>query len=562
MGCSLRRLTPGLVVLLLLVLAPARADDGGPLSPGRAERPNIVLIMVDDMGFSDVGAYGAEVIETPHIDRLAARGVRFTQFYNHARCSPTRASLMTGQYPHRAGMGFLASNRYSDDFTEKRPTMEYQGFLNERTVTIAEALRQAGYQTFMSGKWHMGARETSRPRTRGFDRFYGILGGATNYFRPDDLRLDGETIPQSELGADYYVTDAFTDHAMRFIEEGDRDRPFFLYLAYTAPHWPLQAPNEDIAKYEDAFAMGWDALRRQRLRNQKEMGLFPKTLRLSPRHPESYPWTEEYDRGRMARRMAVYAAMMDRVDQNVGRLMEQLDALGETENTLVVFLSDNGACAEPIGKDDLYEERAGPADSFEGYLLPWANASNTPFRLFKHWVHEGGVATPLIAAWEGQIPAGTINRRQTGHVKDLMATFLDAAGAEYPATRDGTETLPLAGRSVLPAMRDPDSADNAPIFFEHEGNRAVRDGRWKLVSVYNGIHENIMRVGTGRRTGEWELYDMRRDRTELEDLSDVYPARTKAMQEEYERWADRVGVVDWETIIEVGGYHRVEHTEE
>ncbi len=524
-------------------------------APREDARPNIVLIMLDDMGFSDIGCYGSE-IRTPNLDSLAERGTRYTNFTNCARCCPTRASALTGLYPHQVGVGFMTyGNRYNQAIYESVGAPQYQGHLNRHCVTIAEALGSSGYQTFMSGKWHVGTREGERPTDRGFDRFYGILGGACNYWRPDPENLRYGEEPVENLPDDFYSTDYFTRYAVRFIRQADASRPLFLYVAYNAPHWPLHAWPEDIARYSGSYMMGWDELRRRRLARQKEMGLFGPRVRLTPRDEESYPWEEEFDKEGMDLRMATYAAMIDRVDQGVGRILEALQATGREQNTLVMFLSDNGGCAEPIGKNS--PQAPGPADSFLGYLLPWANASNTPFRLFKHWVHEGGIATPFIVCWPAQVPAGVINSEQIGHVKDLMPTCLEAAGADYPSAFRGHKILPCEGRSLLHSLLDPDSVANHTIYWEHEGNRAVRDGRWKLVSYYNEVHEQ--KPGTGRRTGRWQLYDLAEDRTELNDLVNVYPGEARLLERKYEEWARRTGVLDWEDAIRQAGLDQPEN---
>lgn len=514
-------------------------------------QPNIVLIMVDDMGFSDIGPYGSE-IRTPNLDSLAAAGVRFTQFYNAGRCCPTRASLLTGLYPHQAGVGYMEpANRYNRPIVERLRAPQYQGYLNRGCVTIAEVLRSAGYQTFMTGKWHVGAAATQRPWERGFDRYFGILAGSSNHFRPGDRLYCQDR--QCEAPPDFYTTDYFSRYAARFIEEASRERPFFLYVAFTAPHWPIQAWPEDIERYRRRYDIGWDELRRRRFARQKELGLFPPELKLSPRDAESYPW-EEADQEDMSLRMAVFAAMIDRVDQGVGRILSALRQTGEERDTLVLFLSDNGGCAEPYGRNRPSRLPPGPAESETAYYLPWANASNTPFRLFKHWAHEGGIATPLIASWPGKTPMGVINAKQIGHVKDIMATCLEAAGVKYPAVYDGRPVQPIEGRSLLPAMLDAGAAANHPIYWEHEGNRAVRDGRWKLVSCYNEVREQTDRVGTGRRTGKWELYDMLADRTELRNLADVYPRKAEELARKHEEWSARVGVIDWEELLRLGGF--------
>ncbi len=523
-----------------------------------AAPPNIVLIMVDDMGFSDIGPYGAE-IRTPNLDKLAATGVSYTQFYNAGRCCPTRASLLTGLYPHQAGIGYMEpGNRYNKPIVERLGAPQYQGHLNRRCVTIAEALKPSGYQTFMTGKWHVGQGTGERPWERGFERFFGILGGASNFFRPGNRLYSGSE--QVEAPDDFYTTDYFSRYAATYIREASPDHPFFLYVAYTAPHWPIQAWPEDIARYQGKYKIGWDELRRRRLARQKELGLFAPELRLSPRHPESYPW-EEADQDDMDLRMAVYAAMIDRVDQGIGDILAALNETGTAENTLIMFLSDNGGCAEPYGRNQKNQVPPGPAESSTGYYLPWANASNTPFRLFKHWVHEGGIATPLIVSWPGKTPAGVINTTQIGHVKDIMATFLDAAGVEYPETFGGQELQPLEGESLLPSLLNPEAVTHRTVYWEHEGNRAIRDGRWKLVSYYNEIHEEMARVGTGRRTGEWELYNLETDRTELLNLVGSYPVKARELANKWEEWAARLGVLDWEELLRLGRYDRIDGLE-
>ncbi len=494
--------------LLALILAAAARP--------QAAKPNIVVIMADDMGFSDLGCYGSE-IRTPQLDRLAAGGLRFTQFYNGARCCPTRAALLTGLYAHQAGVGHMVENR---------GTPAYQGFLNDRCVTIAEALRPAGYRTLMAGKWHVGENRPHWPVDRGFDRTYSLISGGSNYFGLDKGRkmaLDGE--PTTSSGENFYMTDAFSDHAVKFIDEAkDLKKPYFLYLAFTSPHWPLHARPEEIAKYRGTYKVGWDALRERRHRKQIEMGIVDAKWPLTPRDEKAPAWTDVKDADERDLRMAVYAAQIDRMDQNIGRVLEKLD-----DNTLVLFLADNGGCAEEIHRGKKGAE-IGTKESFESYGLPWANASNTPFRLYKHWVHEGGIATPLIAHWPAVIRKGGGLTSQPGHLIDLMATCLDVAGAEYPKTFQGRQITPLEGKSLAPIFRAGTREGHETIYWEHEGNKAVRQGKWKLVA---------------RHKGGWELYDLEADRTEMTGLADKEPARVKEMAAKWDAWADRVGVQPW-----------------
>ena len=522
-------------------------------------KPNIILILVDDMGYSDIGCYGSE-ISTPNLDGLAAGGMRFTQMYNCARCCPSRASLMTGLYPHQAGVGHMVNYV---------PHPSYHGFINDRCVTIAEALKRGGYRTYLSGKWHCGGQydakkpETWRPGTegfptpptRGFDRFYGTVAGAGNYFNPHALMEDDRFIEVPDEG--YYYTDAISDEAAAMIDDAaDRDEPFFLHVSYTAPHWPLHAMEEDIATYEGKYRAGWDAFRTARHEQLKGMGVLDAKWDISPRDEQAPPWQDHDAKRRDWEdvRMAVYAAQVDRMDRGVGVIVETLRQRGLLDNTLVMFLSDNGGCAEFLAEDGFTHRysmtgpggpsidvgnyigrRPGPADTFMSYDLPWANVSNTPFRLYKHWVHEGGISTPLIAHLPGMIPPNTFSH-QPCHVIDLMATCLDVAGVEYPEQYNGQAITPLEGESLLPAMRGEQWQREREILWEHEGNRAVRQGQWKLVS---------------KHPGEWELYDMNEDRTELNDLAAKNAAKVRELAGIYERFADRANVLPWEEVGEL-----------
>ena len=491
-------------------------------------RPNIVLIMADDMGFSDIGCYGSE-IRTPNLDGLAARGIRFTQFYNTARCCPTRSSLLTGLYAHQAGVGHMVSDRGFP---------AYQGYLNDRSVTIAEALRPAGYTTLMAGKWHVGEDRPHWPVDRGFDRYFGLISGGSNYFRLDpgrQMALDNQ--PYTPPAEGFYMTDAFTDHALQFLDQAAaKAQPFFLYLAYTAPHWPLHALPEDIARYRGRYRMGWDALRVARHRRMIELGLVDRRWPLTPRDPRAPAWDQVTDQEMRDLRMAVYAAQIDRMDQNIGRVLGRLRAIGAEENTLVLFLADNGGCAEEVNRG-VPGALPGSKDSFMSYGLPWANASNTPFRLYKHWVHEGGISTPLIARWPAAIRQTNTITHQPGHLIDLMATCLDVAGAAYPKTYGGHSITPLEGRSLLPILKGRTRRPHEALYWEHEGNRAVRQGQWKLVS---------------RHPEGWELYDLEADRTELNNLAARYPDKVRELTALYATWAARCGVVPWEKFNRAG----------
>jgi len=519
-------------------------------------RPDVIVIMVDDMGYSDLGCYGSE-IQTPNIDSLASGGIRYSQFYNCARCCPTRASLLSGLYPHRAGIGHMTvQTSESIERNREMGKAAYQGYLGTNTATIAEALKTTGYQTFMSGKWHVGTYRPNWPMDRGFDRYYGILQGASSYWspQPDRLLTDGNR-PVTDLPDDFYTTDAVSQHAVDFVDEADPDSPYFLYLAYNAPHWPLHAWPEDIEKYRGTYKIGWDEIRKQRFAKQKEMGLFPDDLQLPPRDPECPPWDEissfpdakgrTFTEDEWDLRMAVYAAMIDRVDQGIGKLLDKIREKRDLNNTIIMFLSDNGACAE--SHEPKPGVPAGPKESDTACFLPWANASNTPFRLFKHWLHEGGSATPFIVHYPKLVKEGRIETGYYAHVKDIMATCLDVTGTPYPSESRGYPVKSLDGRSFLPSIRGEETENPETLYLEHEGNRAVRQGKWKLVSYYSEARGfTNTPVGKGRRTGAWELYDMEADRTELNDLSATESQLKDRLIEAYGRFSERTGVADWE----------------
>jgi arylsulfatase len=501
-------------------------------SLAQTKKPNIIIILADDMGYSDIGSFGSE-IKTPNLDYLAKSGTRLTQFYNASRCCPARASLLTGLYQHQAGVGHMVNER-------THPS--YQGYLNDHCITIAEALKTNGYQTFMAGKWHVGEKRPHWPLDRGFDRYFGLINGANSYFenrpyRPNqklNIVLDNEpyTTPPN-----YYATDAYTDFALQFIEQGSKDKPFFLYLAYTAPHWPLHALPEDIKKYKGKYLKGWDVLRKQRLEKMKQSGIVSKSTSLSPRDTAIPDWNSlsNAEKTRWDDKMAVYAAMIDRMDQNIGRLQKKLKELGQDKNTLIFFLSDNGASNEDIDGAGFTPEiieankkMASERGSFTAYETVGANVSNTPFRQYKHTEFEGGTASPFIAYLPGMIKAGRLTN-QPAHIIDLMATCLDVAGAPYPSEFNGQRITPLEGISLKPLLIGQEWKGHDALFFEHEGNRAVRQGKWKLVSEYP--------------KNQWQLYDIEKDRSERNDVSSLFPQKKTELIALYEAWAKHAGVV-------------------
>ena len=520
-------------------------------------RPNILLIMNDDMGYSDIGCYGGEV-RTPNLDRLAAGGIRFTQFYNTARCCPTRASILTGLHPHQAGIGWMTADLDEDG---------YRGDLNSECVTIAEALKLAGYATFMSGKWHVTGNEDPNgskecwPCQRGFDHYFGILGGASDYWQPSSLTRDNERIDLKSLPEDFFLTDAISDQAADYLREHATDNsevPFFLYTAYSAPHWPLHAHEEDISQYKGRFGDGWDRLREERVERMRGMGIIDEEWPTTERDSSQPPWEEAANKAWQERRMEVYAAQIDRMDQGIGRILTALEDTDQIDNTLILFLADNGACAEefppqakpvspdnPVGFERTRDGRTvlhgndpsimpGPEGTYQSYGIPWANLSNSPFREYKHWVHEGGIATPLIAHWPSAIKSGNELRHQPGQLTDIMATCLDVAGAAYPSQFRGQVITPLEGASLVPIFQDRDNKKEA-LIWEHEGNKAVRKGRWKLVCKY---------------PGDWELYDMVANRTETNDLALQHPELVEELSAIYNKWAERCGVKQWDHMTE------------
>lgn len=521
--------TAALFVFAIGCLGPA-------LAAVAAERPNIVVVLVDDMGFSDIGPYGGEV-PTPHLDRLAARGVRFTQAYNTARCSPTRASLLTGLYPHQAGMGWL-DNRVEPN------SKGIHGRLLPRAVTIAEVLQGAGYFTAMAGKWHLGQQHGCVPWKRGFERALNSRFGEVYFPREADrpgtqnLYLDGKEIPKDSpvFGKDWYSTDLFTEWGLKFVDEARaRNKPFFLYLAQGAVHFPLRAPAETIAKYRGRYLKGWDALRGERYAKQLSLGLIDPQWTLAPRPPDVPAWESRSaeKQQRFDAIMAVYAAMIERIDLAMGTLVDGLEKRGVLENTLILFLSDNGGNAE--GGPPGVTRGDGPIGGPESYVLlgmDWATLANTPFRRYKHFTHEGGVSTPLIAHWPAGIPAERrgVLEKQPVHLIDIMATAVDLAGASYPREFGGRTIEPMQGVTLRPALLGKPLGRKEPIFWEHEGNKAVRVGKWKLVQ---------------RHRQPWQLFDMEADRTEQHDLASQQPERVARMEAAWNAWAARTFVDEW-----------------
>jgi len=529
------------------------------------KRPNILLIMSDDMGFSDLGCYGSE-IATPNLDSLAQNGLRFTQFYNMARCCPTRASLLTGLYPHQAGVGHMTDDRGHDG---------YRGQLNRQCVTIAEVLRADDYRTYLCGKWHVsrGVRRSgdnsSWPIQRGFEKFYGTLTGAGSFYDPTTLCRQNRFItPENDpeyKPEKFYYTDALSDNAVRYLQQHNSespDKPFFLYLAYTAAHWPMHALEKDIAKYRGKYDGGYEPIRNARFERMKQLGLIDAKAELSPAAED---WNTTTNKEWNARCMEVYAAMIDCMDQGIGRILAQLKKDGRFDNTLIFFLQDNGGCAEnqgrnpnrvespnplkPFGPDDLQPKiwppmqtrdgrwvRTGPDalpgtdNSYVAYGRGWANVSNTPFREYKHWTHEGGISTPLIVHWHAGVAPKQRGQleHQPAHLVDIMATCVAVSDAKYPNEFTGAKIKPLQGVSLVPAFKGRSLKRREPICWEHEGNRAIRDGEWKLVAKENQ---------------PWELYDMEKDRSEMRDLAKQNPKKVKAISAKWDAWAARSDVL-------------------
>jgi arylsulfatase len=534
------------------------------------KKPNVIVILADDMGYSDIGCFGSE-IKTPNIDRLSKNGLKFTQFYNTARCSSTRASLLTGLYPHQAGMGHLATENF------KEPG--YTDDLSKNAVTMAEVFRQAGYATYMTGKWHI-AKSVTRdgdksnwPMQRGFQRFFGTLNGSGSFYDPGTLMSNNTFIAP---GKDFYYTNAISDTTVRFIQEHPKEKPFFFYIAYTAAHWPLHAPESEIKKYKGKYDQGWDATRQRRFEKLKQLGIISQEAVLTERSVSIPAWENEPMKEWQMRRMEVYAAMIDVMDQGIGKIITALEQKGELDNTVVFYMHDNGGCAEalnsnqaeipataeqlkgkPYAADSIFLGRqpvytrtgefvrsgkgvmAGPANSWVAYGEAWANVSNTPFRLYKHWAHEGGIATPLIVHWPASIKSKGQLRTQPGHLIDIMATCLEIAGINYPDQFNGNAIQPFEGRSLLPAFANK-TIQRDFLFWEHEGNRAIRVDNWKLVAR---VTKN--KLFTVEDENAWELYDLKSDPTETKNLAAKYPDKVASLSARWESEAIRTKAKPW-----------------
>ncbi|MCL7763984.1 arylsulfatase [Polaribacter sp. Z014] len=509
----------------------------------QTKQPNVILIMADDMGYSDIGCYGGEV-KTPNLDGLAKNGVRFNQFYNNARCCPTRASILTGLYPHQAGVGGMVGNGYGD--------------LSEKAVTIAEVLKSNGYATYMTGKWHVADSYTKEdihnwPKQRGFDKFFGTIQGAGSYFDPFTISYNNESVDLKTTDKFYY-TDAISDSTVTFLDQHFKEKakqPFFFYVAYTAPHWPLHALEKDIEKYEGVYDKGWDILREERLKRMKKMGIVPKNTKLSPRDPRAKEWSSVENKEWELQRMKTYAAQVDNMDQGIGRIIDELKKEGEFENTLILFLSDNGGCMETLNEVEKYIDSReltvtldgekvisknipnlmpGPATTYQSYGPSWANLSNTPYRKYKKSGHQGGVATPFIMHWPKGIKNKNVLKKEVASIIDIMPTIIDVTNAEYPVNYHGNKIQPMEGLSLIPVVHDK-KLDRDEWFVEHGTNKGYRKGDWKIA---------YSRDGDGKK---WELYNLKKDPTELNDLALVHPQKLNTMKERWYEWAKRVKVV-------------------
>jgi len=486
-------------------------------------RPNIVIIIGDDIGYSDFGCYGGE-IETPNIDRIAAQGVRFTQFHTESMCAPTRATLLTGQYYIR-------------------------GYASGRNVTIAEALSSAGYRSCAVGKWHNAGEPVlnrKAPLERGFDNFFGTPQGCGSFFAPLTLSRDGKPAEDEwKNNEDFYYTDAISDNAVQYIKQTPKETPLFLYTAYTAAHWPLHARAEDIEKQKGRYAMGWDELRRRRLARMKKLGVVAPDTTLSPRNPNVPAWADEKNKQWQQRRMEVYAAQIARMDEGIGRILEALEQSGRLENTLIMVLVDNGGChveygqsrtgvflnketrdGRPIRKGNLPDVMPGGEDTWQSYGYGWANASNTPLRMFKQYDHEGGIRVPFIVRWPGVARGKGRITDQLCHVMDILPTVLEAADVRYPGTYQGRQIDPADGKSMVSILKGRKRKGHDAMFWKYAHGCAVRRGKWKLVKMDKK---------------PWELYDMEADPIELVDLAGKHPEEVAQLEALWNKWYSIAG---------------------
>lgn len=503
------------------------------------EKPNIVFILADDMGYSDLGCYGAEVIQTPNLDRLAENGLRFTNFYNTGRCWPTRTSLLSGYYPHQV----LSDPIDGIDYDKGN-------FMPVNTTWLPALLNQQGYRCYHSGKWHIFRRFPQYQEMTfdevGFDRSYRTQDG--RHLRPLVLIENGDTIPLPEAGSGYEASRAIVDHAITYLEDHANhhaDLPFFSYIAFIAPHFPLQALQEDIEQYLGKFGMGWNDLRAMREENRKGLGF--RADPVAPFEPDRFaPWnlsqeelTSQIDPAEVARavpwstltgeqqefqalKMAIHAAMITRMDREVGRYLQKLEALGYLDNTVIFFCSDNGASTEMMNRADKHTPGSipGSADSYLCLGPGWSTAANTPFRLHKTWVHEGGIATPLLIHWPEGIGKPGEFRQMPGHIIDIAPTVLELAGGGL----EGRYEAP--GISLVSFLREDLIRDRPPLFFHHEQKNAIRDGNWKAVTI--------------EANGPWELYDLSFDRGETMDLSAV---ETDKLKELVTKWQNQRNLI-------------------
>ena len=535
----------GLAGMLPLAALTASGADNKP-----SKQPNVLLILADDMGYSDIGCYGGEMT-TPNLDSLAMSGIRFTQFYNTARSCPSRASLMTGLHPAQTGIGHMTHKIYAGS--------NYQGYLNDECVTLAEVAASAGYSTLMSGKWHMGTEEEAWPYHRGFQQVYAIHNWVDSYWRvlegceiyeQDKVvqpAVGKEVILKRDNGEDFYTTDVFTDKAIEQIGRSLRenpDRPFFSYLAFNAPHWPLEAPDSVIAKHLGEYDKGWKDLIKKKTARMKKMGIIEKDTPIGWQQMRNWDNMSEDDRENSAFRRAIYAAQIEVMDQNIGRVINFLKEQGVYDDTIIIFLSDNGCSAEPEKGDMGYCWKKNRKSNYEEWKRNsarvgasqgkmWAIASNAPFRWYKKFVHEGGISTPLIISYPVALKNPGSLVRTPSYLPDVMATFVDFTGAEYP--HDG-RIHECTGRSLMPAVYGRKLSEHKVMCWEHEGHGAIRMGDWKLVTT------DIM------DDASWELYDLRDGRSEMNNLAAEQPDRVRKMLAEWKKWSVETGVLPREEL--------------